>query len=249
MSRYTKSNLKREYKVGSLAAGIATPTPSKYSLYVARILKIAREFNDQGRSFPVWGTCLGFESLLIALSDFDLILDVDLADNMVNHSVNFNRGIRSFFDDMMTEDDFASIRTSELMFFNHNFGFRMEKIKASKFVTENIDILSTVKTTHNEEVLAGFKHKQYPFYGIQYHPEASQFGWGDKHPFNKSEQANEMGLKHALVFRALIQEPEPRMSYIEVFAARKKIMYSSQKIDELAKFYILPSFSGEVGDI
>ena len=244
-SRYTKSKIRREYKEGSLRADTITPTPTQYARYVARILKIAKEFNDQGRYFPVWGTCLGFESMLIALSDFDLILDTDLEDNNVNHPVIFIRSVRSIFDTLMTDDEFANIRSLQLMFFNHHFGFRMNKITESKFIADNIDILSAVFTTRNEEVLAGYKHKNYPFYGVQYHPEANQFGWNPSRPFNKSEKANDIARKHALVFRTLIKNPDSVMSTSEIFEARKNVLFASQTNEDNAKFYVLPQSNND----
>lgn len=39
------------------------------------IIDLAKEANDKGDYFPIWGTCLGFEELLIALTNDLKILD------------------------------------------------------------------------------------------------------------------------------------------------------------------------------
>jgi anthranilate/para-aminobenzoate synthase component II len=236
-----KSKFNREFTEGGLLKGNTHPTPTQYSLYIARLLKIALEFNDDGWHFPIWGICLGFESMMIALSDFELVLDTELENLTVNRNVNFIEGVQSLFDEVMTPKEFVNIETQELMFFNHHSGFRMEKVRKSEFIANNIDLLSTLITTRGDRVLGGYKHKRYPFYAVQYHPEANQFAWNEKRPFNKSEIGNDVARKHALVLRKLIGCPEFVMSQSEVLEAKMDVLFDPQAEDNNAKFYVLPS--------
>jgi len=45
--------------------------PSKYQEKVKQIIDIGIKINEKD-AFPIWGTCLGFESLLFALSNYKL---------------------------------------------------------------------------------------------------------------------------------------------------------------------------------
>jgi gamma-glutamyl hydrolase len=57
--------------------------------------------NNQGNYFPVWGTCLGFEMLLIAMAEDNSIFDNF---NSTNHSMNVlllkNEAKSKFFKNM-----------------------------------------------------------------------------------------------------------------------------------------------------
>jgi gamma-glutamyl hydrolase len=59
----------QKYENGNLKTEL-TPYAAKGEL----IIKHALELNSQGEWFPIWGTCLGFELLLLVLSeDYDIL--------------------------------------------------------------------------------------------------------------------------------------------------------------------------------
>ncbi len=44
---------------------------SEYQLIVEDLIKEAKKINDEGTYFPIMGTCLGFQSLIIELFGID----------------------------------------------------------------------------------------------------------------------------------------------------------------------------------
>jgi hypothetical protein len=39
---------------------------------IKKIINLAYQQNKNGRIFPIWGTCLGFEAMILSFSDYKL---------------------------------------------------------------------------------------------------------------------------------------------------------------------------------
>lgn len=46
--------------------------PSKFEWKVSKIIQKIKDINDQGKQFPIWATCLGFEALIISESKYTI---------------------------------------------------------------------------------------------------------------------------------------------------------------------------------
>lgn len=46
--------------------------PSDYMKTIDFIINNAKKINDEGNHFPIWTTCLGYEALIISLSNFTI---------------------------------------------------------------------------------------------------------------------------------------------------------------------------------
>ena len=51
------------------------------------MLNLAIESNKKGDYFPIWGTCLGLEVMLMALLNNSNILDTNFRNNNIRHSI------------------------------------------------------------------------------------------------------------------------------------------------------------------
>lgn len=60
-----------------------------YALAAKNIMKIARDINDRGVYFPVWGTCLGYELMILAASDDLDVLDKGFSSLNYSNSIQF----------------------------------------------------------------------------------------------------------------------------------------------------------------
>lgn len=180
-----------------------TQEPSAYMRYISRLVKAAVAFNDSGRFFPIWGTCLGFESLLLVLSDFQVELSTGLADINKMHSVSFDRRKQSVFSEVFGEADFRQFDSEQLLYFYHDFGFLYDQTVNHPFVRENIDVLAKATTLNGTDIVAAYQHKKYPFAAIQYHPEKNQFVFADHMPKIDSDKLTDVGRGHARVAAAL----------------------------------------------
>lgn len=194
--------------------------PSAYAGIVAQILDYARAQNDHGVVYPVFGTCMGFQSMLVVLSDYELKLESV-------HNVNHSEGLKltpnaqhSFLSLYFNDNELSSLDAQKLFYFHHNDGFSMQQINASPYATNNLRILASVTTPKSLEILAAVQHKTYPFIAVQFHPEKTQFEYSDAADINKSDYAVKVNAGFSKVFRQLIGDVRAKLTTKQVLAYR-----------------------------
>lgn len=138
-------------------------TRQQYTVYlkaVQRCIRKAKQYNDRGVYFPIWGTCLGFE-LLIALEISQSISTVfdtmDVCDHYAESTLSFTSvpsSIKSYF----TPTELARFKKIRCTNHRHHYGFQRK-----------FDFLKIVSMDHGFINL--FEFKAYPFYGCQFHIE------------------------------------------------------------------------------
>jgi gamma-glutamyl hydrolase len=173
--------------------------PSRYMSTVNYITKMAKKMFNMGNPFPIWGTCLGYEALMLSLSKFTLKRQ---RVSSVNHSLNLNLNdqSKSFFKKYFDPQLITAINDKPLIYFNHKFAFKPRQIRENKVIGSKIDILSTTKLENNEVIVSMVKDKTYPFIGVQFHPEKIQFEHRSSVTTNVSFWSIEASHKLAMVF-------------------------------------------------
>lgn len=138
--------------------------PSKYMQMVDFIVKKATSLSKNGKPFPIWGTCLGYEALLISLSKFTLKKSPIPSEN---HSLNLNLNPDKieFFENFLGKDLTKEIQTQPYIYFNHHYAFTPSQISDNKYLRDIVEILSTTKLENNQIIVSMIKHKKYPFFG------------------------------------------------------------------------------------
>ena len=63
-----------------IPGGGASLEDSKYMHNVKLLLKMAEDANENGDYFPIWGTCLGMEAMLVACEGISVLGDADAID-------------------------------------------------------------------------------------------------------------------------------------------------------------------------
>jgi gamma-glutamyl hydrolase len=149
---------------------------SFYSKKVQEIVKYAKQINKSGRVFPIWTTCLGFESLILGESN----LNVTLANvNNSNYASNIKLVDRSndfvqYFDD----SEINEMESQHIFYFNHEHAFFVQQFTESEILSRKYKIIAEAfsKSDPNDNpIVAIIESKRYPFYGVQFHPEKNQF--------------------------------------------------------------------------
>ncbi|XP_063828150.1 gamma-glutamyl hydrolase A-like isoform X1 [Ostrinia nubilalis] len=141
------------------------------------IYELAMEMNDAGDYFPVFGTCLGFELLVILASGRGEIENRVTCKAYCNSALNFTSDFRS--SKMFKEIDNDLVRMFEHEHYTAN---------AHKFciVDENMErhnlsvdwrVTSYSEDENQLRYISSIEHKRYPFYGVQFHPEKASFEW------------------------------------------------------------------------
>jgi len=138
-------------------------TRRQYTIYlksVQQCIRKAKQYNDRGVYFPIWGTCLGFE-LMIALETSNSISTLfdtmDVCDHYAEAALSFTSApsrIKSYF----TPTELARFKRVRCANHRHHYGFQRK-----------FDFLNVVSLDHGYINLVEFKW--YPFYGCQFHVE------------------------------------------------------------------------------
>jgi len=144
-----------------------------------KLYKMAKEANDKGDYMPIWGTCLGYEYLVMLTSsddpteqeeslqsDFDswnMSLPLNFTTDAVHSTMYKSRYIRN-----MTQ-------TLPLTMNNHHYGFDPEKFKSHDRLSSFFRVLSTNVDRQGRSFISSVEAIHYPFYGVQFHPEKNMF--------------------------------------------------------------------------
>jgi gamma-glutamyl hydrolase len=122
--------------------------------------EIIKKYNDKGIYFPLWGTCLGFEILVLFGKNIH-------PDNIFKHiqthpksgkgCIQFTQSSRlsSWFDPEMRK----KMETTPCALHHHTLGFDIIPMKHLTIVSTDSDFINMIE------------YKKYPFYGVQFHPD------------------------------------------------------------------------------
>ncbi|KAH3766220.1 peptidase C26 family protein [Pelomyxa schiedti] len=126
--------------------------------------------NDAGEYFPIWGTCLGFEELLVLASGEDSsILDCDFDSENISMPVYFTSLAPSSRLWSPAPSDIYSIYENESVTLNnHVCGMTPAHFNSKEALTSFYDVLSTNYDRLGVEFISSIEGKNYPFYGVQW---------------------------------------------------------------------------------
>ncbi|CAH2244355.1 jg25307 [Pararge aegeria aegeria] len=141
------------------------------------IYEIAQELNDAGDYFPIFGTCLGFQLLVILASGRGPKENRASCHSFENLPLNFTQDYRMSKMFRETPEDILDILKNQHVTVNvHQFcilddNLRFHNLKKDwRATSHSID-------ENGVRFIASLEHKRYPFYAVQFHPEKSSFEW------------------------------------------------------------------------
>ncbi|VVC96336.1 gamma-glutamyl hydrolase A-like [Leptidea sinapis] len=141
------------------------------------IYKIAQELNDNGDYFPIFGTCLGFELLIIIASGRGEKENRVKCHSYGNQRLNFTDDFRTSRMFKGASDDIIEILANDSVTVNaHQFCIVDENL-TSHNLTQHWQTSSYGIDDQGIRFISSIEHKRYPFYGIQFHPEKIAFEW------------------------------------------------------------------------
>lgn len=133
----------------------------------------AKKLNDSGVYYPVLGVCLGHQQLFLFEAPYSDVLELEAFDDHNNPTkVNFNiRPSESKFYREFPEDIINLMQTSDLVFMSHHDGVGPETFDKHEELRDAFIINATTVDRQGRQVVASIEHRNYPFFGIQFHPE------------------------------------------------------------------------------
>lgn len=159
-----------------IPGGAVSLSTSPYSRIGKEIFDLAKEANDAGDVFPIWGTCLGFELLaFISNNEERNLARCDSQDQAL--PLDFLEGWeKSNLFKQASSDILDNLTNLNVTVNFHSWCLTMEnftKFEMEKFWTP----LSVNNDEDGLQFISSFEAKNYPFYGVQFHPEKNNFEW------------------------------------------------------------------------
>lgn len=153
-------------------------TPTPYMNRINYMVQYAKQRNDAGQFFSIWGECLGFEEMVLSLSNLDpsnLMPGFDDVNQVHPTKVTDKFFKRSRLFGLMDYYESMYFFGRDSMWYHHVMGITPEKFMSDPVLKKTMDIVGTSVAPNGKEYVAIMQHKKYPFYGLQSHPEKSQF--------------------------------------------------------------------------
>ncbi|XP_071446440.1 gamma-glutamyl hydrolase-like isoform X1 [Hetaerina americana] len=156
------------------------------------IYNLASSLNNDGDYFPLWGTCLGFELMsyivggkraLTVCSALNEALPLQFYDGYLESRLFRN-----------APDDIVHLLRNKPMTANFHKFCVTEKSFVSSGLNEQFKILALSNDFKNESFISAMEAKDFPFYGVQFHPEKNSYEWNTNlHGIPHSAEATRVG--------------------------------------------------------
>ncbi|CAL1591817.1 unnamed protein product [Knipowitschia caucasica] len=170
--------------------GDASLTTSGYAKATRLFFDLAKEANDGGDYFPVWGTCLGFQLMacVVGEKEGDVLTRTGEADEALaldfTHDATESRMFRSF-----PKETLKALSSEAVTANIHNYSMTTATFKELRSLNTFYRVLSTNTYNDGTEFVSTMEAYQYPFYAVQWHPEKNLFEWSRSQPLPHSPSA------------------------------------------------------------
>jgi len=158
--------------------GASLDADSKFFLAANHVFNKVIEANDAGEHMPVWGTCLGFQTISVIVSqDHNLLKPFD-SENMTL-ALEFTplaANSRMFGADAPSSI-VDNLKNNAITLNNHAWGVTPEEFSTIPKLANFFNVLSTNKDRAGKVFVSTIEAKNYPIFASQWHPEKNQFEW------------------------------------------------------------------------
>jgi gamma-glutamyl hydrolase len=157
------------------SGGAFAGTQKQYYSACKRLMEMAKKENDKGFYFPVWGCCMGFQQMLIIADGHDnLTTLLGTFNSMKNYMTNIDlteEGKRARIIKGLDTDTFKKITKDNSTTNNHKMGISPEDFDNNPGIAEFYKNVGNSVDRDGKAFVAIIEAHDYPFYGVQWHPE------------------------------------------------------------------------------
>lgn len=169
-------------------------SPAMHQLY-----DLAVQANARGDRFPVWGTCAGFETLVILAAGGCQANSTDgnIPPKLCNQPISQGFDAKNVSWPLNLSDVarssrlfggmapalLAALETQQLTMNEHGAGVDIATFEATGSLSKEYRALSTNRDRHGRSFVSTMEGVKLPFYGTQWHPEKTMYEWGARGGF------------------------------------------------------------------
>ena len=140
---------------------------------VRYLVKEIKKRNANGIYMPIWAICLGFQTMLqvdnTKLNHSDLL---DKFDSRLGYLTNLNHVCDSKIKRFFRPLEIKNLENQVDKLHNHGLGVTREKLKMAD-LHHDYNIVHMNVDRKGRPFISTIEHRQYPFFGFQWHPEKS----------------------------------------------------------------------------
>jgi gamma-glutamyl hydrolase len=155
--------------------------PTPYMERIHKIVNYAKDRNDKGSYFPIWGTCLGFEELMVSSAGLKGTTLQDGFDDKAKYHPVILRDVywkSNFFgtlNEVVPKETQEAVYSKPIAYYYHSEGISVEHMKKFGELNSSVRVLATSRNDKGKEFVAIAESTKYPFWFTQFHPEKHQF--------------------------------------------------------------------------
>uniref|UniRef100_A0A667ZXY2 folate gamma-glutamyl hydrolase n=1 Tax=Myripristis murdjan TaxID=586833 RepID=A0A667ZXY2_9TELE len=203
---------------------------SDYARVAKIFYKLAVTANNAGDFFPIWGTCMGMQILTVLVAGESLMTNTTAENISLPLNLTEEAYSSRMFQDFPTE--VMRALTQEPLTANfHNYGVLVKVRPSSEHMcfTSTIRVLSyycaKIKITNTCLIICPVTktYRNYPFYGVQWHPEVNRFQWDSNHNFPHSTNAIKVS---SLLAEFFVNEGKSLHDFDKAEGAASSLIYS-----------------------
>jgi len=150
------------------------------------VLKHAISENDAGKFFPVWGTCLGFERLVVFTATAGDKALTEYGAHHISLPLNFTKNPLETKMYCEMGDDAYKLSSGNFTLNSHSWSVSPETFETDKGLKDFWDVTAVSYDADGKAFVASMEAKKYPIMGTQYHPEKVTQAWNDGYGINHS---------------------------------------------------------------
>ncbi|XP_060083766.1 gamma-glutamyl hydrolase-like [Ylistrum balloti] len=167
-----------------LPGGSVNVMTSYHAQAAKKLYKMALKANDEGDHFPIWGTCQGLQ-LLTALTAGENLLAYRPYNGPL--PITFKHDFRNSRLFQNIPDNVRRALANENVTSNlHDYGLTPQNFSENCLLNTFYCVMSTNFDRNGKEYISSMEAVNYPFYGVQFHPEKNVYNW-DLHFVNNHD--------------------------------------------------------------
>lgn len=144
--------------------------------FIDYVLKKAINLNKKGRIFPIYASCHGIQSIIKIAEKHsgkndDLFVSLD--------AVNYKAKIQ-FINNNSNNINKYTKYNNKIVIHDCTFGITLSKFYKTKYLQHEYNVIAVGRDRRNKKFVEFIKHKTFPIYAFQCHPEESPVGLLDE---------------------------------------------------------------------